>query len=198
MVEQCKNGEPAAPLKRVLVSEKDIQQRLQQLATQISDDCEHGELSLIGILDGSFMFVADLARALTANDVHPQIDFITLKSYGETTAPLGEVKLTKDVSLPLADRWVLVVDDILDTGHTLAFAKRYIMQFHPRQLKTCVLLDKEARRQVDCKTDYYGFRIPNEFVVGYGLDWGGWFRSLPYIAVLGEPPQGPITGRAPG
>lgn len=197
MVEQRKNGGLAARLKRVLISEKDIQQRLQQLATEISGDCRHGELSLVGILDGSFMFVADLARALAANDVHPCIDFITLKSYGEATAPQSGVELTKGVSVSLADRWVLIVDDILDTGHTLTFAKRYITQFHPRQLKTCVLLDKSARRQVDCKADYCGFHIPNEFVVGYGLDWGGWFRNLPYIAVLGDPHKEPLTGRVP-
>ena len=173
-------------LKRILLNQQDIEKQLRRLAGEISRDCRQEETVLIGILSGSFMFVADLARELCAQNIHPRINFIALESYGDATSPSSDVRLTKEIEIPLRNKWVLIIDDILDTGHTLLFAKQYLKQFHPKQVKVCVFLDKPARRKVDFEADYCGFRIENEFVVGYGLDWAGRFRDLPYVAVIND------------
>jgi hypoxanthine phosphoribosyltransferase len=138
---------------------------------------------LVGVLKGSVVFLADLIRA---SSFPMTIDFIGLASYGSGTRPSGVVKITADLSVPIEDRDVLVVEDIIDSGQTIDYLKRNLQTRHPRSLRLCALLDKAERRRVEVRLDYVGFAIPNEFVVGYGLDYGGLYRNLPYIAVLEE------------
>lgn len=140
----------------------------------------------MGVLKGSVVFLADLIRA---SSFPMTIDFIGLASYGSGTRPSGVVKITADLSVSIEDRHVLVVEDIIDSGQTIDYLRRNLQTRHPRSLRLCALLDKAERRRVEVRLDYVGFAIPNEFVVGYGLDYGGLYRNLPYIAVLEEDPS---------
>jgi hypoxanthine phosphoribosyltransferase len=171
--------------KEPLITELQIRVRLSQMVVDIARDLRGKELTVIGILRGSFMFTADLVRQLYMNDLHPLIDFIFVTSY-EGTQSTGEMRLLKDMSLDVKDRWVLIVDDILDTGRTLQFARDYVQERGAAQIHTCVLLDKPSRRLVDIQPDYVGFAIEDLFVVGYGLDYNGRYRDLPYLGVLKE------------
>jgi hypoxanthine phosphoribosyltransferase len=140
------------------------------------------DLVMIGILRGSFMFLADLVRDLNGHGYHPRIDFISLESYGSGTESSGEVMVTKDISLDVADADVLLLDDILDTGRTLCFARDRLLERGARTVRTCALLDKPARRVVPVRADYVGFVVEDVFVVGYGLDYDSRYRELPHIA----------------
>ena len=165
----------------VLIAEHRIQQRNRELVAEMAKDYKGGELILIGILRGSFVFLADLVRQFFAEDIHPRVDFMLLESYvGVESA--GEVRLAKDFSIDVTGSQVIIVDDILDTGRTLKMADRHVMARGAANVKTCVLLDKPARRAVEYHSDYVGFEIENSFVVGYGLDYNGLYRDLPYIA----------------
>ncbi|UCG42752.1 MAG: hypoxanthine phosphoribosyltransferase [candidate division WOR-3 bacterium] len=168
---------------RELISEDRIQARVTELARQVSADHAGKELLAVGILKGSWVFLADLVRQLTVPVV---IDFMTVSSYGETTETSGVVKIVTDLKCPIEKRHVLVVDDILDTGLTMKYLLGSLRLRGPESLKVCVLLDKPARRKVDIKPDYVGFEVPDRFVVGYGVDFAERYRHLPYIGFVEE------------
>jgi hypoxanthine phosphoribosyltransferase len=165
----------------VLISEERIRARVGELAAEISRDFAGAEgLLLVGVLRGAFIFLADLARQITLPFA---VDFVATSHYGSGCAPSGEVALLADVQSELAGRPVLLVEDILDTGHTLAFLQRLFRGRGPSVLKSCVLVRKPARLQVAVQADYVGFDIPDVWAVGYGLDSAGRWRALPYIGV---------------
>ena len=168
----------------VLLDEATIQQRVSQMADLISTDyagIRNEDFLLVGVLKGSFIFMADLARRLT---VPHRVDFIALSSYTDTAESTGSVRLIMDTRADIAGRHVLIVEDILDTGYTLNYLYRIFEARGPASLRTAVLLSKPERRKVEVKVDYLGFQIPDVWVVGYGLDFADRFRTLPYIAAL--------------
>jgi hypoxanthine phosphoribosyltransferase len=169
---------------RVLFDETAIAARVEQLAREISRDLPSLAPLVIGILTGSFIFVADLVRALSRFNVQPQVAFMALSHYGATTEPSGLVRIVKDVTLDVTGRPVLLVDDILDTGRSLSLGRDRLAARGPIWLRTCVLLDKPSRRAVPIKADYVGFDVPDVWVIGYGLDAAGEGRALPYVAAL--------------
>ncbi len=169
------------PEVKVLLSREDIARRVRELAAAISRDYQGKEPLLVGILKGSWVFLADLVRELT---VPVFIDFITVASYGASTESSGVVKIVMDLKTPIENRDVLVVEDILDTGLTLQYIVRHLQLRHPRSLKLCVLLDKPDRHKVPIKPDYLGFVVPNRFVVGYGVDFAERFRHLPFVGYI--------------
>lgn len=166
---------------QALVAQKEIAARVVELGRAISRDYAAANLVLVGVLQGAIPFVADLMRALS---IDLTVDFVRASSYGSGTTSSGTVRLVTDLTVDIADRHVLVVDDIVDTGHTLAALKRALEARGPRSVRTCVLLDKTGRRETEVTIDYVGFTIPNVFVVGYGLDYDGLYRNLPYVATL--------------
>lgn len=168
---------------KVLISEEELQKRVKQIAQEISKDYAGQDLLLIGVLKGSFIFLADLVRNL---DIHVAVDFMGTSSYGASTKSSGEVRITKDLEQSVAGRHVLLVEDIVDTGLTLRYLLDTLRTRQPASLKVCALLDKPARRRVRVNLDYYGFIIPNAFVVGYGLDYQEKYRGLPYVGVLSD------------
>jgi hypoxanthine phosphoribosyltransferase len=165
----------------VLVAEGEIAARVAELGRKIARDYASTNPVLVGVLLGAVPFVADLVRALP---IDLTVDFVRAASYGGGTASSGTVRLVADLTVNIADRPVLIVDDIVDTGLTLAALKRTLEARRPRDVRTCVLLDKRGRRETDVVIDYVGFTIPNVFVVGYGLDHNGLYRNLPYVAAL--------------
>ncbi len=168
----------------VLLDEDTIQQRVQALADQISADyagIRHEDFILVGVLKGSFIFLADLARRLT---VPHRVDFIALSSYAAGTEAGGTVRLIMDTRTDLTEHHILIVEDIIDSGHTLKYLQRLFQTRHPASLRRCVLLSKPERREIEFQVDYLGFEIPDVWVVGYGLDYADRFRTLPYIAAL--------------
>lgn len=173
-------------LKEVLFTELEVKKRLGEMVFEIARDCRGEEVVIVGILKGSFMFLSDLVKFLYIQDIHPYIDFMVLSSYASSTKSSGKVKLDRDITTPLGGKWVLLIDDILDTGRTLSFAKTYLYQSDPKEIKTCVFLDKPSRRIANIEADYHCFEIEDKFVVGYGLDWNNRFRNLPYVAVIDE------------
>ena len=167
---------------RVLISRARVLQRVRQMARQIRRDFPNDTLHLIGVLKGSVLFLADLARELGGE---VSFDFLSVSSYGKgVTASTGEVKLIKDLDVSIEGRTVLVVEDILDTGLTLKYLLRLFEERKPKHLRVIVLLDKAERRVADVRADYTGFTIPNEFVVGYGLDFDERYRNLPDVCIL--------------
>jgi len=169
-------------IERVLLDEGTIAARVRELAAQISADyADAKNLMLIGVLKGSFIFLADLARRLT---IPHHVDFIALSSYNRGVVSTGEVRLIMDTRINVTGRHALIVEDIVDTGYTLEYLLRTFRARQPASLRTCVLLSKPERRQVEVPTDYLGFEISDVWVVGYGLDYADRFRTLPYIAVL--------------
>lgn len=167
---------------RILLDEETIATRVRELAAQISVDyAESDNLMLVGVLKGAFVFLADLARHLT---IPHRVDFIALSSYNKGAVSNGAVRLIMDTRTSVAGRDVLVVEDILDTGNTLEYLLRTFRARNPASLRTCALTSKPERCQVDVPIDYLGFELPNEWVVGYGLDYADRFRMLPYIAAL--------------
>jgi hypoxanthine phosphoribosyltransferase len=175
-----------AGIQRVLIPAEVLGARVRQLGRQIQDDYVGRTPMLVAVLKGAVVFLADLMRAIAAPC---ECDFIAVSSYGASTRSSGIVELTKDLSVPIEGRDVLIVEDIVDTGRTLTYLLRNLETRQPRSLRVCALLDKEARREVPVTLDYVGFTIPDEFVVGYGLDFAGLHRNLPYIAVLDPPPS---------
>ncbi len=163
-------------------SAAEIAARVDALATDIAARLP-AEVLIVAVLKGSFVFTADLIRALSRHGVDWPMDFITLSSYGAGTASSGSVSLTRDVSEEVAGRTVLLIDDILESGRTLSFARDLFRQRGARQVWICTLLDKPARRVAAIEADFAGFRIGDEFVVGYGLDHAHRHRGLPYIGV---------------
>ena len=172
---------------RLLISQEAIAQRVQELAARIGNDYQGGDIILVGVLKGAFIFMADLARALK---VPVQVDFVRLRSYGAGTVTSGEIHITKDVELPLEGRDVLIVEDIADVGLTLDFLRKHLLAHRPRSLKICCLVDKRERRQVEVPLDYVGFVVEKGFLVGYGLDCGEKSRTLPEVYELVESGEG--------
>jgi hypoxanthine phosphoribosyltransferase len=169
-------------LAEVLVSEEQIQAKVRELGAQISADYAGRQLTLVSVLKGSLPFMADLMRAIT---VPVRIDLMEVSSYGGTsTESSGLVRILKDLSASIADEEVLLVEDIIDTGLTLNYLVRYLRGKSPASLRICTLLDKPARRLVEIPVDYTGFTIDDRFVVGYGLDFGEFYRNLRYVGVL--------------
>ncbi|HHV77412.1 MAG TPA: hypoxanthine phosphoribosyltransferase [Syntrophothermus lipocalidus] len=166
---------------KVLLTKKQIQSRVRELGQSITYDYAGHELVVVGILTGSFIFLADLVRTI---DVPVVIDFMSLSSYGALTESSGEVRILKDLEMPVEGKNVLVVEDIVDTGLTLTYVVEVLKKRRPQSLKVCVLLDKPSRRKTAFVPDYCGFVIPDEFVVGYGLDYAGKYRNLPDIRIL--------------
>jgi hypoxanthine phosphoribosyltransferase len=166
----------------VLISEEKIHAKVEELARRISVDYRDvDDLILIGILKGSFIFLADLARRLT---IPRSIDFMALSTYGNATDTDGAVRMIMDLRRNISGKHVLIVEDIVDTGYTLAYLVRTLTARQPASLKTCVLVHKPERSEVYAQIDYLGFEIPDAWVVGCGLDWAEKFRALPYIGVI--------------
>ena len=166
----------------ILVSSDSIQRRCRELGAQISTEYAGKDLLLVCILKGGVIFLSDLSRALT---IPHAIDFMAISSYGGTRIESsGVVRILMDLNSNIADRHVLIVEDIIDTGRTLQYIIENLQTRDPASLKICTLLNKPDRREVPIHVDYIGFDIPNEFVVGYGLDYGEWYRNLSYIGVL--------------
>lgn len=168
---------------QVLVSEAELARIVDRLAAEITADCAQLHPLVVGVLVGSFVFMADLVRRL---DFPLEVDFVAASSYREGTVA-GELRLTKDLDRDVQDRHVLVVDDILDTGRTLKLLAELLRQRGAASVRTCCVLDKPSRREVQFEADYVGAQIPDHFVVGYGLDCGYAYRNLPYVAVLRQP-----------
>ncbi|HXY25535.1 MAG TPA: hypoxanthine phosphoribosyltransferase [Candidatus Acidoferrum sp.] len=166
---------------RVLIQGGRIQKRIRELAKEIRRNFPNEQLHLVSVLKGGVFFLTDLARNIPGP---VSFDFIAVSSYGENTHSSGQVRLTRDLDSSIEGRTVIVVEDILDTGMTLQYLLRLFQQRKPKHLRVAVLLDKPGRRIAAVQADYVGFSIPNEFVVGYGLDYSERYRNLPYVGVL--------------
>lgn len=170
-------------IKKVLLSAEEIQEKVMELGAQITEHYEKRDqpLQVVVILKGAALFASDLLRAI---DLPAMLDFMAISSYGTRTSSSGVVRILKDLDQPIEGCDVLVVEDIVDSGRTLKYLLDSLKSREPGSLKTCVLLDKPERREVDVEPDFLGFVIPDEFVVGYGLDYAEKYRNLPYIGVL--------------
>ena len=166
---------------RVLLKEEEVNARISEIAAQVSRDYEGKCVHLICILKGGVFFTCELSKRLT---VPVTLDFMSVSSYGSGVKTSGVVKIIKDLDINLKDRDLLIVEDILDSGMTLSYIKTMLEQRGTRSIKICTLLDKPERRQADIKADYSCFHVPDEFVVGYGLDYDEKYRNLPYVGIL--------------
>lgn len=166
---------------RVLIPEEQVEEKIKEMAEQISGDIGDEPITLICILKGSVFFSCELAKHIKGPVL---LDFMSVSSYGDDTKSSGVVKIIKDLDEPLEGKNVLVVEDIIDSGRTLSYLLENLQARKPKSLKLCTLLDKPERRVVDVNVDYIGFQIPDEFVVGFGLDYAQRYRNLPYIGVL--------------
>ena len=171
----------AQDIDHVLLDEETIQNRVRELGEQLSKDYEGEEVILLCILKGAVIFFADLARAM---NIHVKMDFMAISSYGDAVKTSGIVKIAKDMDSSITGKHVIIAEDIMDSGLTLSHLCRVLNERQPASLRVCCLLDKPDRRECDITPDYCGFKIPNEFVVGYGLDYQQKYRNLPYIGVL--------------
>jgi hypoxanthine phosphoribosyltransferase len=167
---------------RILISAEQIQKRVLEMAAQIECDYPEGPIYIVSILKGAFIFVADLVRALKRPSV--RIEFMAISSYGNQKTSSGQVKVTRDLDVNIEGQQVLIVEDIIDSGVTLSYLKRLLEQRHPKSLAIATLLDKPERRLAPVDVKYIGFQIPDEFVVGYGLDYAEDYRNLGDIRVL--------------
>jgi len=175
---------------RMLIPEDRLQARVTEMGRQITEDYQGRDLVVVGVLKGAVFFLTDLARRL---DLPLSMDFLGLSSYGDATESSGVVRITQDLSRPILDQDVLVVEDIVDTGLTLAFLREHLLARRPRSLRICTLLHKPSNTLREVPLDYVGFAIENRFVVGYGLDYEQRYRNLPYIGYL-PMPAGSETG----
>lgn len=165
----------------VLIPQEELEARIREMAAQISKDYEGEALHLVCILRGSIFFTCELAKYIT---VPVTVDFMSVSSYGNGTESSGRIKIMKDLDDPIKDKNVLVIEDIIDSGHTLSHLLSFLKVREPKSLKLCTLLDKPDRRVVEVDVDYVGKQIPDLFVVGYGLDYAQKYRNLPYIGVV--------------
>ena len=166
---------------RVLISEQDVDARIQELGKKISEDYAGKQVHLICILKGSVFFMCELAKRIT---VPVSLDFMSVSSYGNGTESSGRVKIAKDLDESLEGKDVIIIEDIIDSGRTLSYLMDILEKRNPSSMKLCTLLDKPDRRVKDVKVEYVGFEIPDLFVVGYGLDYAQKYRNLPYIGVV--------------
>lgn len=174
-----------AGISKILLSKEDIKKRVEELGAQITKDYSEvpEEIILVCLLRGSSIFMADLAREI---GLSVKLDFMSVSSYGDAKVSSTEVKILKELDEQIMDKHVIVVEDIIDTGRTLRKIKDVLSTRNPKTLKICTLLDKPSRREVEVEVDYVGFSIPDEFVIGYGLDYRQEGRNLPYIGIVGE------------
>src|SRR4051812_17606235 len=170
-------------VKEVLLSSEDIKEKVREIGERITEDYRGERLLLVGILRGAVVFLSDLMRHL---QLPCEIDFIAVSSYGADTTSSGVVRILKDLEEDITGRHVLIVEDIIDTGLTLSYLRRSLLARKPASLETFALLSKPSRRSVEFDVKYLGFEVPDEFVVGYGLDYAGSYRNLPDICVLKE------------
>ena len=168
-------------IEEILIPENQIQKKIEELGNRISRDYQGKQLICIGVLRGAVIFLADLARYIKVPMI---IDFMDISSYGASTESSGVVRIVKDLDENIEKKDVLIVEDIIDTGLTLDYLIRMLKSRNPSSLRVCALLNKKERRQIDVPIDYCGFDIPDKFVVGYGLDFNGLYRNIPYILVL--------------
>lgn len=169
-------------LEKILLTEEEIQEAAKHLAAQIERDyAGEEEIVLVGLLKGSVQFMVDLLKNI---NMKCKIDFMCVSSYGKGTTSSGRVNIVKDLSDPIDGKNVIIVEDIIDSGHTLDFIGKYFVAKNAKSVRICTLLNKPSRRVVEIDVDYIGFEIPDEFVVGYGLDYQEYYRNLPYIGVL--------------
>ena len=168
-------------IERVLISEEELQKRIGELGQQLAKDYDGKDPIFVGVLKGVVNFFTDMVRA---TPIRCQYEFMAVSSYGGGTSTSGNVKMLKDVSCNIKGRHVVILEDILDSGLTLKFVTEHLRSMEPASLKICTLLDKPERRKVDIFADYVGFTIPNEFVVGFGLDYQEFYRNLPFVGVL--------------
>jgi hypoxanthine phosphoribosyltransferase len=180
-------------IERILISQEELDGRVAALAAEISRDYEGQELLLVGVLRGAVFFMADLARRL---EVPCSLDFMAVSSYGSATDSSGVVRILKDLDTDIAGRHVLIVEDIIDSGLTLNYLMKSLRARHPASLEICALLTKPSRRRITLNCRYVGFEIPDEFVVGYGLDLAERFRTLAYIGTLKPEVVAEITSAA--
>jgi len=165
----------------VLVSEEQLRERIAEMGAMLSEEYKDKNPILVCILRGAVHFFSDLSRHMTCR---AQLDFMSISSYGDELKTSGIVRIAKDMDTSITGRHVLIIEDIMDSGHTLKHLKKVLMAREPASLKICCLLDKPSRRECDITPDYTGFVIPNEFVLGYGLDCENYYRNLPYVGVL--------------
>jgi hypoxanthine phosphoribosyltransferase len=184
-MEHLRDLDPA--LGRIVVSEADLTDRIQALGRQITEDYAGRAPLLVGVLKGAFVFMSDLARAI---HLPVEFDFMAVASYGSATRTSGVVRIVKDLDLDLTGRDVLVVEDIVDSGLTLSYLRRNLLARNPASLEVCALLVKTGMQRLDPDLKYEGFRIPPDFVVGYGLDVAERYRNLPYLCVYQDPEDG--------
>ena len=168
-------------IERVLISEEELQARIKELGAEVAKDYADKTPIFVGVLKGVVNFFKDM---VTATPIRCEYDFMAVSSYGAATSSSGNVQLLKDISTDIKGRHVVILEDILDSGNTLKFVRERLLSMDPASLKICTLLDKPSRRKVDVYADYIGFTVPNEFVVGYGLDYDEVYRNLPFIGVL--------------
>ncbi len=166
---------------KILITGEEISKRVKEIAAQITKDYEGEEVLVVGILRGAVVFYSELVKEI---DLDLRFDFMSVSSYGDGTVSSGEVKIIKDISQPIAGLNVIIVEDIIDTGNTLKNLKKLLLTRNPKSLKICSLLDKPSRRKVELEGDYIGFIVPDEFVVGYGLDYQEKYRNIPDVGVL--------------
>ena len=166
---------------KILISKEELSLKIKELANRLSEDYKGLNPLFICILKGSVYFTTDLLRELS---IPCEMEFMAVSSYGADTKSSGEVKLVKDLNVAIHDRHVIIVEDIVDSGNTLSYLKRLLMQRNPASVKICTLLDKPERRKVELEPDYKCFIIPDEFVVGYGLDYDEKFRNIPEVCIL--------------
>lgn len=165
-----------------LYSKEQIQVEIKRLATEIQNDYNNmEEVVFIGLLNGCFIFLADLIRNI---DLPVKVDFMSVSSYGNETTSSGKINIIKDIKFDIKDKHIILVDDIIDTGLTLSYIKNYISKYNPASIKTCCLLNKEENRTSDIKLDYCGFICEDKFVIGYGMDCAEKYRNLPYIGYI--------------
>lgn len=165
----------------VLISPEEIQRRIKELGAQITKDYCGDELIVVCILKGAFLFTADLCRNI---DLQQKMDFMAVSSYGDSTRSSGIVKIEKDLSESIEGKNILIVEDIIDSGLTLSYIVKILTERKPKSIKICVLCNKPSNQQQHVKVDYCGFKLEDEFVVGYGLDFRGYLRDLPYIGIV--------------
>ncbi|MDK2813149.1 MAG: hypoxanthine phosphoribosyltransferase [Clostridiales bacterium] len=168
-------------VKKVLLSEEELHAKVAEMGALVTQDYEGKNLLLVTVLKGAVIFLADLMREIKQP---AEIDFMVVSSYGSGVKSSGVVKIVKDLDINLEGKDILIVEDILDSGMTLDYIKNILQDRNPASIRICTLLDKPARRKVDLQADYVGFTIPDEFVIGYGLDYDEKYRNLPYIGVL--------------
>ncbi len=177
------NCEMELDVKDIILSEEEIQAKVKELGEKISQDFAGKDLYVVGILKGASVFMSDLIRHIS---IPLTMDFMAVSSYGTASESTGEVKIIKDLDFSVIGKTVLIVEDIIDTGTTLSYLTELLQKRGVETVKICTLLDKPERRTADIPVDYVGFEVPNEFIIGYGIDYAEYYRNLPYVASLKE------------